>query len=60
MIFAYKYNVWISIMWADYKTDGDDDGDYMQREVVWEALEKLIDGVKLLGDKELKTILKLF
>jgi hypothetical protein len=54
MIFAYKYNVWILFMWADYRIDDDDDDDYMQRGVVWEALEKLIDGVKLQGDKEFK------
>jgi hypothetical protein len=54
MIFACKYSVQISSMWADYRIDDDDDVDYMQRGVIWEALKKLIDRVKLLGDKEFK------
>jgi len=52
MILAYKYSVWILSMCADYGKDDDDD--YMQRGVVWVALEKLIDRVILLVDKEFK------
>ena len=66
MIFAYKYSVRILSMWAVYEKDDDDDGgggggdgDYMQRGVVWVTLEKLINRVILLGDKEFKDNFKI-
>lgn len=42
MILAYKYNVGILSMWADYGNDDDDDDDYTQRGVVWVAVQELV------------------